>query len=241
MYLPAQGGTSLNKNYLPTGKDVTEFNPQLQHFDYVCGQVMKENRLLRFVVIISVLSFLLSIAISIYAVNRPKSIPVLVTMNDFGETRYIGEVSGKNYQNYTVPEIAIQYQIKDFVSLYNTLSTDGTIMKKSVDKIYHMLTATTASKYTSLIRENNPFEDFGDFTKEVFFDTEPLKLSNNVYQLDYTIVTRQLTGEIYKQNYMRAVISVNLMQPSQEDVKENPLGIYITNFDFQSINKNKIQ
>ena len=56
MYLPAQGGTSLNKNYLPTGKDVTEFNPQLQHFDYVCGQVMKENRLLRFVVIISVLS-----------------------------------------------------------------------------------------------------------------------------------------------------------------------------------------
>ena len=104
----------MTKNYLPKGKNSTPFNPQLQHFDYICGEQQKQNRILKFVVVIACISFLLSISITIYVVSLPESIPVLVTMNDFGQTQYIGEVSRKNYQNFNVPELAIQYQIKDF-------------------------------------------------------------------------------------------------------------------------------
>lgn len=102
-------------------------------------------------------------------------------MNDFGETQYIGPVSRKNYQNLSVPEVAVQAQVKEFVNLTNTLSTDKTVMKKSVNKTYHLLTSTTASKYSTLVREDNPFKDFGSRTKEVLFQTEPLKVSGDTY------------------------------------------------------------
>ena len=132
---------------MPKGTNATPFNPQLQHFDYICGQVQQENRILKFVVIVATLSFFLSIGITIFAVSRPDSIPVLITMNDFGETQYIGPVSRRNYQNFNVPEVAVQAQVKEFISLTNTLSTDKTVMKKSVAKTYHLLTSTTAQKY----------------------------------------------------------------------------------------------
>ena len=224
-----------SKTYTPKGTNDTPFNPQLQHFDFICGQIINENRILKFVVIIAALSFFLSIGICIYAVSQPDSVPVLVTMNDFGETEYIGPVSKKNYQNFNVPEVAIQAQVKEFVNLFNTLSTDKTVMKKSVNKIYHLLTSTTASKYSTLVKEDNPFKDFGSRTKEVLFQTEPLKLSGDTYQVDYQIVTRQLSGQIMSNESYRAVITVKMLQPAEEDIKDNPLGIYITSFDMKPI------
>ena len=211
-----------SKSYNPKGTNDTPFNPQLQHFDFICGQVMHENRILKFVVIGAVLSFFLSVGICIYAVSQPDSIPVLVTMNDFGETEYIGPVSRRNYQNFNVPEVAVRAQVKEFVNLMNTLSTDKTVMKKAVNRTYHLLTSTTASKYSTLV-------------KEVIFQTEPLKVSNDTYQIDYQVVTRQLSGQLMSNETFRAVISVKMLQPAEEDIKDNPLGIYITAFDMKPI------
>ena len=233
------------KNFSPQGEATTPFNSkknavntlQLQHFDFICGQVMRENRILRYVVIISCLAFFVSIGITLYAVSLPESIPVLVTMNDFGETQYVGAVSRRNYQNYNVPEIAIHYQVKNFVNLVHTLSTDRTVMRKSVSNTYHLLTSTTASKYTTMLKENNPFADFGDRTREVIFQTEPLQLSKDTYQIDFQVVTRLTNGNVFENKTIRAVISVKVMKPSEEDIKDNPLGIYITAFDFKEIYK----
>ena len=233
------------KNFSPQGEATTPFNSkknavntlQLQHFDFICGQVMRENRILRYVVIISCLAFFVSIGITLYAVSLPESIPVLVTMNDFGETQYVGAVSRRNYQNYNVPEIAIQYQVKYFVNLVHTLSTDRTVMRKSVSNTYHLLTSTTASKYTTMLKENNPFADFGDRTREVIFQTEPLQLSKDTYQIDFQVVTRLPSGNVSENKTVRAVVSVKVMKPSDEDIRDNPLGIYITAFDFKDIYK----
>lgn len=229
-----------SKSYNPKGTNDTPFNPQLQHFDFICGQIINENRILKFVVVAAVLSFFLSIGITIYAVSQPDSIPVLVTMNDFGETQYIGPVSKKNYQNFNVPEVAIQAQVKEFINLVNTLSTDKTVMKKAVNKTYHLLTSTTASKYSTLVKEDNPFKDFGSRTKEVIFQTEPLKVSSDTYQVDYQIITRQLSGQMMSNESYRAVITIKMLQPADEDIKDNPLGIYITAFDWKQIDTKAI-
>ena len=66
----------------------------------------QKNRLLKFIVVVSVLAFFLSIGITMYAVSQSDSIPGLVTMNDFGKTQYIGPVSRKTiktlmFQNLT--------------------------------------------------------------------------------------------------------------------------------------------
>lgn len=235
------------KNYSPQGDATTDFNSernssnnlQLRHFDFICGQVMKENRILKYVVIVSCLAFFVSIGITLYAVSLPESIPVLVTMNDFGETSYVGAVSRKNYQNYNVPEIAVQYQVKNFINLCYTLSTDNTVMRKSVEKNYHNLTSTTANKYTNWIKEEKPFDDFGTYTREVVFQTEPLQLSKDTYQVDFQIIKRLVSGNSKNTTNIRAVVSIALMQPTDGDIKDNPLGIYITAFDFKEIYSQK--
>ena len=78
-----------------------------QNFLEKCSEFTEQkNRLLKFIVVVSVLAFFLSIGITMYAVSQPDSIPGLVTMNDFGKTQYIGPVSRKTiktlmFQNLT--------------------------------------------------------------------------------------------------------------------------------------------
>ena len=108
-------------------------------------------------------------------------------------------------------------------------------MKKSVRNTYHLLTSETASKYTTMLRENNPFADFGSRTREVIFQTEPLQLSKDTYQIDFEVLTRQLSGTVSENATKRAVVSVKVLKPSDDDIKDNPLGIYITAFDFKDI------
>ena len=77
----------------------------------------QKNRLLEFIVVVSVLAFFLSIGITLYAVSQPDSIPGLVTMNDFGETQYIGPVSRK-----TIKTLMFQSALRRLIGLINTSS-----------------------------------------------------------------------------------------------------------------------
>jgi type IV secretion system protein VirB5 len=89
-----------------------------------------------------------------------------------------------------------------------------------------------------MIREENPFEKFGKETREIQFIAEPIRLSKNTYQINYKVITRQLTGNIKDNQTYLAVITVKVLQPTDDDIKDNPLGIYITEFDMKQVDKN---
>lgn len=225
-----------SKNYSAKGANSTPFNPQLEHFDMICGQTINENRILKFVIFVfAVILVIMTAAFCFWAVNKKDTTPVLVTMNDFGETRYVGEVSKKNFQGFNIPELAITYKVKDFINLYKSLSSDKAVVKKNIEKAYHCLTSVSSSKYATLLKENNPYSDFGDYTKEVNFETDPLKISKDTYQVDYKVTKRIITGSIVEEKRERAVISIKALNPAEEDIEDNPLGIYITDFDIKEI------
>ena len=224
------------KSYPPKGTNTTKFNPQLQHFDMICGQTMRENKMLKLEVCVLVfIVLILSLGIVFFLTKRTQVVPAIVTMNDFGQTHYVGEISRKNYQNFNIPEVAVTYQVKEFITLYKSLSSDKDIVKKNIEKAYHLLTSVSASKYSTLLKENNPYKDYGSYTKEVHFETEPLKISRDTYQVDYRHITRTLTGIIIEDKRQRAVITIKALNPTEEDIKDNPLGIYITDFDIKDI------
>ncbi len=212
----------MQKSYPPKGTNSTPFNPQLQHFDMICGQVMKENAILKLALVVLIFIIaVLSIGISFFLTKRTQVIPAIVTMNDFGQAQYVGEVSRKNFQNFNIPEVAMTYQVKDFINIYKSLSSDKAVVKRNIEKAYHLLTAVSASKYSTLLREDNPYKDFGDHTREVEFETEPLKISKDTYQVDYRLITRTLTGVIVKDIRQRAVITIKVLNPTEEDILYN--------------------
>ena len=61
---------------------------------------------------ISIAGFALALVVMAWCINLPKTVPVLISINDFGEAKYIGEVNRINYSGIKVPEIAIEYQIR---------------------------------------------------------------------------------------------------------------------------------
>ena len=107
------GGIYDNRFLVKNVKSAREKMPEAelkilqQNFLEKCSEFTEQkNRLLKFIVVVSVLAFFLSIGITMYAVSQPDSISGLVTMNDFGETQYIGPVSRKTiktlmFQNLT--------------------------------------------------------------------------------------------------------------------------------------------
>ena len=81
----------MQKSYPPKETNSTPFNPQLQHFDMICGQVMKENGILKLALVVLIFIIaVLSIGISFFLTKRTQVIPAIVTMNDFGQAQYVG-------------------------------------------------------------------------------------------------------------------------------------------------------
>lgn len=224
------------KNYLPEGSTETAFNPQLEHFDFICGSIKNENKILRIVTVIASVSFLISLGLCYYAITQPDAIPIVITLDDLGRTNYIGPLTRLNWQNYTIPETAITAKVKEFIELYFFISTDETVMRQNIEDNYHNLTYTTAEKYTSLLNTEKPYDDFGKVTQEIIFETDPLSVSNKTYQIDFHVIKKSLAGRKLKETFYRALVSVELLKPVTDDLTVNPLGIYISSFDFKTLN-----
>lgn len=62
-----------------------------------------------------------------------------------------------------------------------------------------------------------------------------LSLSKNSYQVDFIVSSTSTNGKLLKSERKRGVLTIDLMEPAEEDKILNPLGIYITNFDFTDI------
>ena len=85
---------------------------------------------------ISIAGFILSLVVMAWAINLPKTVPVLVSVSDFGEAKYIGEVNRINYSGIKVPEIAIEYQIRKFVTNKYTIPGDAEVLRNNLKYLF---------------------------------------------------------------------------------------------------------
>ena len=184
--------------------------------------------------IISFVCLAAAIGVLLYAVNLPKAFPLVITVSDWGEAKYVGEVSNYSYNGIKVPEIAINYQLRKFIINRFSIPYDPHILRSNLKDCYSALTRESAAKLSSELKADNPMQQYGK--KIVTVEIEAiLKLSSQSYQVDFFIVSADSRGQINERMRMRGILAVKLMEPLKEDQILNPLGIYITNFDFTHI------
>ena len=148
-------------------------------------------------------------------------------------------ITDKYYESYDLPELTIQNQIINFIKLANTLTIDSFNMNKSIINTYHILTGKSANKYSSYVKNTKLFDNFGEITREVYIDEMPRKISPNTYEVGYKVLTRQYSGLLISNINYKAIINAKVLHPSVSDISDNPLGIYITDFDIQKIKTNE--
>lgn len=205
-------------------------------------QLIKEQRnsdlRFKYVAIISSVGFILSLLIILITVRLPKTAPLVITVSDWGEAKYIGSVNKLSYNGIKVPAVAIEYQIQRFVTNLHEISSDPNIVKRNLKDCYSCCTMASAQKLTNRLKENNPLEKFGRAYKTVKIESI-LQLTKDSYQVDFIVNISDRAESQVKRIRNRGVISIKLMEPAKEDQVKNPLGIYITDFDFKEIGEEK--
>ncbi len=206
----------------------------LTAFDRIVGEQCRENKTWRRIAVIAISAFFICIGVLIYAINLPKTVPLVVLVSEWGEARYVGDISKLSYHGTKIPEIAIHYQLRKFLINLYTIPQDAEVLRSNLKDCYTALTASSAGKLSSILKAANPFDNFGSVNRTVSIETI-LALSSNSYQIDFIVAASRPDNSRITRERMRGVFTTALMEPAKDDQIHNPLGIYITNFDVSPI------
>jgi type IV secretory pathway TrbF-like protein len=125
------------------------------------GNAHRDKKLWQKIAFFSLGFFIISLGVLFYAVRLQDTVPVLVGVTQWGEAQYLGEVKSSQ-----VPEIAIQYQVRNFITMLRTISSDRDILFRDITACYDMITTQCEKKMTGELRANDPFS-LGLFYYEV--------------------------------------------------------------------------
>jgi type IV secretion system protein VirB5 len=178
----------------------------------------------------SLILFFISFCFNMCQTMQQKTVPVLVNVMPSGESQYLGEVRQGSMQ---VPEAAIHWQVRKFISNLRTVSTDYQVVYNNIDDCYTMVTASYQQIMTRQLREHSPFELVGKLRRTVEIESV-LNVTARSYQVNWAETTVD-TSSTRKIARMRAVVTVRLIPPTDETIKKNPLGIYIENCEMTEL------
>ena len=182
----------------------------------------------------SCLGFLIALLICFYAVNLPKQVPLVITVSDWGEAKYVGNISRLNYQGLKIPAVAIEYQIRKFVSNFFEIPGDTAVLKKNLRDCYASVDAATAEKLSNTLKEDNPLKNVGKIFRTIDIESV-LKLTDSSYQADFVLSDKDKSASRVNKRRFRGILTIKLLEHAKDDMILNPLGIYITDFEFKEI------
>jgi type IV secretion system protein VirB5 len=155
---------------------------------------------------------------------------VVVTVNPDGEAAYAGKIDKSAYGKTAVPDIAKEYQIKRLISKMHQWAADKEAQQLYIAEARSIVQSSAVRQLDLFFRSNNPFADFGNKTRSVNIEP-PLKQTDKTYIVYFTTVEKHRSGYEGKRVRWSALINLDQYEPSIE----NPLGLYITNFDIKAI------
>jgi type IV secretion system protein VirB5 len=169
--------------------------------------------------------FMISLFFNVRAVSGQKTVPVLVNVMPSGEAQYLGEV--RQNAAPAVPEAAIQYQVRKFITNLRSVSTDAQVLYNNIDDCYAMITSRYEPVMTRSLRGASPFDLVGKTRRSVEVESV-LKITGSSYQIDYYETSTDNQGARRTARF-RALVTVALLPVTDAANKKNPLGIYIEN------------
>ena len=160
-----------------------------------------------------------------------QTVPVLVNVMPTGEAVYIGEVrQGAGIQ---VPEAAIHFQLRRFVTNLRSISTDPMVLYNNINECFAMVTNTFAPIMTNTLRSASPFELVGRVRRQVEISSI-IRTTGASYQIDWYELSIYGAGTQRTARF-RAIATIVLLPPDPSTIRLNPLGIFIENFQMTEL------
>jgi type IV secretion system protein VirB5 len=212
------------------GTAFTQNDKGLDMADTINGMAQKSARTWQLIALISLSSFFIAMGVLIYAVNLPRTVPVVVTVNPEGEASYEGKIDKSQYGITKVPDIARTYQIRKLISRMHQWVIDKEAQQAYIAEASSIVQGGAIKQLDLFFRSNNPYANFGERTRAITIEP-PLKQTDKTWIVYFTTSEKNRSGYETKKIRWSALVNIDLYEPSQE----NPLGLYITNFDIKAI------
>ena len=222
--------------FLPQGSNQTAFNSDdrsLEVSNTINGISQKNARMWQIIALVSLTAFFIALAILGYAVQMPKSIPVIVTVDPDGKANYVGKVDRSLYGRQQIPDTAKTYQIKKLIKNMYTIVVDKSAQYEYIKEASYIVQSAAAAQLDTFFRANNPFNDFGEYTQTVDI-APPLRQTDKTYYVNFDVTRKNVRGYVEAQRSYTALVNLDFYETTAES---NPLGIFITNFDIKELYK----
>lgn len=221
--------------FVPDGQPTSAFNGDkngMAKMDTVEGLAQKNSRMWQIIAICSLSAFLLSILVLIWAVNMPKTVPIIVTVNSEGNANYIGKVDKSLYGKTKIPEIHKESQIRHLVEYMFTQVIDEEAQQTYINQAAAIVQEGAVNQLNDFYTANNPFATMGTYVSTVDVE-QPLKQSEKIYIIYFNVKTSTVTGYVVSDNRYSMLVTLDFYNMTIE----NPLGVYVTNFDLKKLDK----
>jgi type IV secretion system protein VirB5 len=192
---------------------------------------MKETQWWRRTAVFNCFLFAIALILFFHSISQQKTVPVLINVMPSGESQYLGEV--RQSGPIQVPEAAVHYQIRKFVSNLRSVPTDSQVLYNNIDECFSMVTASYSPVMRQRLLNNSPFDLVGKARRTVEIESV-LNITDRSYQINWTESVVE-TSSSPKNARMRGVVTVRLITPTDATIKRNPLGIYIENFEMTEL------
>ena len=217
---------SYGTNQAPVELD-TPFAKAKAAWDQRLGLALSNNRLLRWVALVSV-SLCGLLAIGLIYVCSNKQVEMFVVEVDPEHAKEIGvELSGRTY---TPTASATGYFVAETVKLARSRPTDKVVLAENWKRLYKFIRNDAKPRMDEYARQAN-----GIGAKDTARQVEVvsvLQRSDNTFQVRWKEKTYK-SGKFFSQENWTGLFTVAHKPPKDKKaILDNPVGLYITNFEW---------
>lgn len=228
-----------NEVYTSSGIDVTRFNNDecIKQYDSLMSKLLHDCNTWRLIALSALVLFLASLIVLTIAMNQPETELVVIGVNDIGQTKYYGKARGISYEGYNNKDDICKNIITMFIKATYQITTDAQLMYQDFTDVMYYLQSDKRRAYEAEINAKDPFSDVGRIKR--YSEIESIvPITGSSYQVEWKTYISDMKGYDVETYRYRGTVSLTKMSAAQyqklsEEIRvKNPMGIYITDFNF---------
>lgn len=218
-------------------------NPYLSSRRAWNSQVDRAFNSLHFMQVVVVASLLVSLALAsgiIYMGSQNRFVPYVIEVNKLGDSVAVGAAQLAAPADFRV----IRASLAEFIAKARMVTPDTELQRKAIFSVYGMMKSkdpatTKMTEYLNGDPKSTPFARAAKMTVDTEISTV-LPITSKTWSVEWTENIRDREGGFMgKPVSMRSTLEIYIDPPpgdsKQADIQRNPLGIYVKDFNWQSL------
>jgi type IV secretion system protein VirB5 len=144
---------------------------------------------------------------------------------------------GRAEQASPVDQRVVRAALLDWMTSLRSITSDVYLQRRFIDDVYAKMVKSSAAfnVVSDSYKQNSPFEHGQNQTVSV--DVHAITpLSPSSYEITWVETTRDRSGVLVGKQEWKGVVTYVVSPPSDEaTIRRNPLGIYVTEFDWNKV------